>query len=291
MNNRFSSAGFSMVELLIAITLGVVLLLGVTQVYQGYKQSYNQQEGMAELQETARFSMQFLTRTIRQAGYREDVRGPASDVYKLDTAPDPDIDTRAIIGTNNDGENNSDTITVRFKGGSLEDLDASDDDDAGPDPDDDDDNDAEWEKAPILDCLGQPVNKPGTSTANRIAINRFFVESGALKCQRRLDNDPYGTPATFDLNETQPLLNGVTDMQILYGIDNTPGDGVMRVNRYLAANEIDDADNTKPNWNAVVSVQIVLSVQSIEQFTKSDGSRSPITREIKTVINLRNRLS
>lgn len=273
-----------MVELLIAITLGVVLLLGVTQVYQGYKQSYNQQEGMAELQETARFSMQFLSRTIRQAGYRDDVTGPASDVYKLDTTTDPDTDTRALIGTNDDGENNSDSITVRFKGGSLDD----------PNPSDDDD-DAGWVKAPVLDCLGQPVNKPGTSTVNRIAINRFFVEGGALKCKRQLDNDPYGSPATFDLDPPpQPLLNGVTNMQILYGIDNVPGDGVMRVNQYVDAdgiNAIDNADATKPNWDAVVSVQITLSVQSIEQFIKPDGSKAPLKREIKTVINLRNRLS
>jgi type IV pilus assembly protein PilW len=61
--------GFSLIELMIAITLGLVLLLGVTQVFLSSKTVYNSQSTMSRVQETGRLAIDFLSKDIRMAGY------------------------------------------------------------------------------------------------------------------------------------------------------------------------------------------------------------------------------
>ncbi len=68
-SNRSGQRGFSVVEIMIALTISLVLLAGVYKIYLGSKQSYRLTEGEARLQENGRFAMYFLTRTIRGAGY------------------------------------------------------------------------------------------------------------------------------------------------------------------------------------------------------------------------------
>jgi type IV pilus assembly protein PilW len=68
-SNRSGQRGFSVVEIMIALTISLVLLAGVYKIYLGSKQSYRLTEGEARLQENGRFAMYFLTRQIRGAGY------------------------------------------------------------------------------------------------------------------------------------------------------------------------------------------------------------------------------
>lgn len=60
--------GFSLVELLVAITIGLVVVGTVTSVYLSSKQSYRLNQALAEIQENARFALEFLKRDIRMAG-------------------------------------------------------------------------------------------------------------------------------------------------------------------------------------------------------------------------------
>lgn len=62
-------SGFSLVELMIAVTLGLLLLAGVGHIFLGSKQTYRMQEGMSRVQENGRFALGFLSRDIRMAGY------------------------------------------------------------------------------------------------------------------------------------------------------------------------------------------------------------------------------
>jgi type IV pilus assembly protein PilW len=60
--------GFSLVELMVAITIGIILLAGVLQIYLSSKQSYRVQEATSRLQENGRFAIELLGRDIRDAG-------------------------------------------------------------------------------------------------------------------------------------------------------------------------------------------------------------------------------
>ncbi len=57
--------GFSLVEFMVAITVGVILLAGVLQIYTSSKQISRVEEATARLQENGRYAMWFLSNDIR----------------------------------------------------------------------------------------------------------------------------------------------------------------------------------------------------------------------------------
>jgi type IV pilus assembly protein PilW len=61
--------GVSLVELMVAVVVGLVMLGGVIQVYLSSKQTYNAQDQLARMQESGRFAMDLITRDLRRAGY------------------------------------------------------------------------------------------------------------------------------------------------------------------------------------------------------------------------------
>jgi len=61
-------SGFSLVELMISLVLGLILTLGVTQIYLSSSDTYRLTDGLARIQENARFASEFLGREIREAG-------------------------------------------------------------------------------------------------------------------------------------------------------------------------------------------------------------------------------
>lgn len=61
--------GFSLIELMIALVIGLILVGGVIQVFVGSKVTYSTQAALSKVQENGRFAMSFLARDIRQAGY------------------------------------------------------------------------------------------------------------------------------------------------------------------------------------------------------------------------------
>ncbi|MCI0734505.1 MAG: PilW family protein [Methylococcaceae bacterium] len=66
---RGRQIGLTMIELMIAMLLGLVLMGGVVQIFVGTKQSYNLQEAQSRLQENGRLAMHFLPRDIRLADF------------------------------------------------------------------------------------------------------------------------------------------------------------------------------------------------------------------------------
>jgi len=60
--------GFSLVELMIAITLGSLVVAGVGYLYLGSRQSFRNTENMARMQESARYALDTMARDIRMAG-------------------------------------------------------------------------------------------------------------------------------------------------------------------------------------------------------------------------------
>ncbi|MBL3558250.1 MULTISPECIES: PilW family protein [Marinobacter] len=63
-----NQSGLSMVELLIATALGLLLTLGVTQIYLSGNETYRQTQGLAHAQESTRFVSAVLSPDLRTAG-------------------------------------------------------------------------------------------------------------------------------------------------------------------------------------------------------------------------------
>ncbi len=69
MKYRTIQNGFSVVELMVALLLGLFLVSGVTGMYISSKQTYRMTDNLSQLQESLRFSLDFVSRDIRMAGY------------------------------------------------------------------------------------------------------------------------------------------------------------------------------------------------------------------------------
>ena len=63
-------AGLSLVELMVAIVISSVLLLGISSVYLSSRRSNTVQDALARLQENGRFAISSMTKDIRMAGYQ-----------------------------------------------------------------------------------------------------------------------------------------------------------------------------------------------------------------------------
>jgi hypothetical protein len=66
--NNYSDSGFSLFELLLAVSLSMGLILIISQGYLSLKKAYYMQQAIVEIQQNARISMLYLSRTLRMAG-------------------------------------------------------------------------------------------------------------------------------------------------------------------------------------------------------------------------------
>lgn len=62
--------GLSLVELMVAMTIGFVVLAGVGYMYLESRQAFRGTDNLSRMQETARYALEVMARDIRMAGYR-----------------------------------------------------------------------------------------------------------------------------------------------------------------------------------------------------------------------------
>ena len=67
--NLPSQGGFTLVEVMVASTIGLIILVALGQLFVSSRATYTMEEGLSRTQESGRFAMEFLTQDIRMAGY------------------------------------------------------------------------------------------------------------------------------------------------------------------------------------------------------------------------------
>lgn len=259
--NRFNvllardERGFSLVELMTAITISMILLSGVVQVFLANKQAFKLQQGSSRAQESGRTGVFILARTIREAGYYRfspDFKDFAESVF---TAAAP-----RIQGTDGGGSN-PDTLTIRYQGHT---------------------------DGAIVDCLGRPVTCLGNTDciadplAHNLTVTNVFALSSAdpvtgvrsLTCARSI---PDANPAVLDSTPNK-LIEGVTDFQVMYGVD-TNDDST--ADQYVDADDVTD-------WALVKSVQISMIANSVEKVDAGAATGKMLTQTYTQTIELRN---
>ena len=66
---RRPSRGLSLVELMVALAIGLLLLLGLVEIFGASRAAFSSAEGSARIQENSRFALEFLRRDARMAGH------------------------------------------------------------------------------------------------------------------------------------------------------------------------------------------------------------------------------
>jgi len=99
--------GLTLIEIMIALTIGLLMVAGILQITAASKESSRLQRNMGFVQENIRTAVELLGSDIRRAGYYED-NDPAARIL---TAPTPIV----IDTTSDGGGNNNDDITVTYE--------------------------------------------------------------------------------------------------------------------------------------------------------------------------------
>jgi len=97
-------AGLSLVELMIAMVIGLVVMLAVVQVFAASRETYRLSEGLARVQENSRFAMDTLQRELRMAGHfgcvndqAHNIQNPGTLQSTLNAATHPSLDFNQSI--------------------------------------------------------------------------------------------------------------------------------------------------------------------------------------------------
>lgn len=70
------AGGFSLVELMVAITLSLLLLTGVVAIFSSSRVSFESNDQLSRIQETGRFALEVMARHVRSAGFSGCARQP-----------------------------------------------------------------------------------------------------------------------------------------------------------------------------------------------------------------------
>ena len=71
--------GLILIELLVAVLISAILIIGLVQIVQASRSSFRLQENQAEVQENGRYALSTLARVIRQTGYNPQ---PWNDLFE-----------------------------------------------------------------------------------------------------------------------------------------------------------------------------------------------------------------
>ena len=248
-------AGMTLIELLIAMGLGVFLVTALVQVLLANHTSFSVQRNMSRMQEDARFATAVINKAISMAGYREDSTLALSSHFSTQTAPagqalPPPVTftgVQVVSGTDSNAagsadeiQDGSDTVAVRFRGS--------------------DDNST-------TDCHGNVV------AAGAVAVNRFYIDDSSLFCRSDIVDTGTGNTLT-SATPKQALVDNVLNMQILYGMSTAEDPNDLGAECYLPASTPIGAgsDCTTLNYDRVVSVRISLLLASGDTNLTPDGA-------------------
>lgn len=214
----YGQAGLSLVELLVALALSLFISAGLVVMFQSSSQSYRVQHQNATLAQRERLAATFVGSVVQSAGYYNQ---PA--VYSQATA----FPASGVISTGQylfgtDGTwagGESDTLTLRML----------------PSPGDE-----------VLNCLG----KRNTSGVGQLYVNTLYLDTANQQLACTVSGPLIAT-------QTQPILDGITSLQVLYGVD-TDGDG--SADQYLDASAV-------PDWTAVRSVTTAVEFAALDAAT------------------------
>src|SRR5262245_33749913 len=79
---RRATRGFSLIELMVAMSIGLILTLIIGQIFINSRAVFASTDNLSRLQENARYGLNLIAREVRSAGYKADSRpNPIDTTY------------------------------------------------------------------------------------------------------------------------------------------------------------------------------------------------------------------
>ncbi|RKZ37344.1 MAG: hypothetical protein DRQ49_16375 [Gammaproteobacteria bacterium] len=295
MNTMKKLYGFSLVELMIAMTISLVLMLGVATIMINTKRTYNVQQDKTQVQENARFAMEFLNKHLRMSGYfgcsgtvptnitplqgQDNISRAnlVTDLYPSDVILVSFIDSeQAAFSVLHESpaplnasplQAGQKVFTFTNRGELFPNDQVIASDCGGSD---------RYEVESIDDTSNQVTlktslvrtysngNQSYGAQLGRLVTYRYFVAATDDGFSLFRDKDKNASNSSLKFNDpldtnsenVEELIQGVENMQIRYGVD-TDSDGA--INQYQTSTQVNN------NWNNVISVRITLLVNTIKE--------------------------
>jgi len=233
---KFSQRGFTLVELMIAIVISVFLIGGLLMMVQSTRNAFGNQNLLGQLQDNERLAMTFMADVVESTGYFPD---PVNNTGAALMPVNATFLTagQAAFGTFSAAAP-GDTVSIRYAAAAGD--------------------------TNLFNCLGL-VN---TAAATDVFTNKFSVDpvNQQLVCTA---SSQLGSFAT----KTVPLVNGVQNLTILYGVKRSANDTGSCADTYLNAGQMLAAD-----WTSLCSISVAIT------FTNPIPPQNPPTITIKRVI-------
>jgi type IV pilus assembly protein PilW len=193
-----AARGFTFVEIMVAIALGLFLIGGLLTLVQAMRRTATNQSGMSQLQDNERMAMQLITDVVQSTGYYTSPLTNSASAAFLGQTYGPAVfsSAQALLGIHTAGV--PDIITNRYQtAGTL----------AG-------DN--------AINCTGNSF-ATAAGFVNQITVN---TASNYLTCTVWVNaNNPVSVA----------LVPGITNMTIQYGVESGNGVASNSVDTYLTA--------------------------------------------------------
>jgi type IV pilus assembly protein PilW len=199
---RRAQHGFTLIELSVAVLIGLFLLGGLLTRVHDMRRTFGAQNGLAQLQDSERLAMTLVTDVVQAAGYYPDPTTQIPSVVLPGAAPFT-AGGQSIAGTGNFAPP-GDTITVQYFTAN---------------------NDG------VINCRG----RTNTTGGNFLYVNKFSVVKDPL------NNFKWTLSCTLG-GVVYPLVSDITNMQIWYGVKRNNAVPGNNVDTYLTAGFMTPAD-------------------------------------------------
>ena len=246
--------GLTMVELLVAMVIGLLISLAAISALLISRQGFSAVDASSQLRDSGRFVSDLIQRLGVQTGFKDALYAgapPPPSVTGVAVNPAPSVMgfnnatidssspfTASVARTTADG---SDILVLRYQ--AVETFPGSGVADGS-----------------MIDCKGSSSATPPADRYDTLASAIHVADSNgepSLMCTTE-------NPATGAV-DTQPIIRGVENFQVLYGVDNvvagTAPTGVTDTvpDRHLRADQLTVAGNavaTNANWRRVRSIRV-----------------------------------
>ncbi len=265
MSARHRERGFTLVELMVTVAIALFLIGGLLTVLQNVRGAYNNQQQLTQLQDQQRFALTILADVIQAGGYFPDPTTwtPANSLPAAN-APAPCaaafVAGQAFSGCHT-ATTAPDTIEVRYRTALSAGVDG------------------------VIFCDGSSNTTQGPTG---LFVNQFTVvppagnTPGQLQCQ--LSDGATGAVITAPVT----IVNGVQNLQVLYGVKRTPALSDYNVDTYLTADQMNTAGVNGNDWNNVSSVRVILTFTN-PLYNPASPAGQPATIGFERVIQVMSR--
>src|SRR5579863_3333269 len=249
---RGGQRGFTLLEILIALSLGLFVLAALLTIVQTNRTVYGDQSQLAQLQDNERMAITLMTDVIQAAGYFPTTIPPSALSTSASSLTATTSDGYAFA----QGQSMYGTYSATVPGDAIYVRYTTANGDG------------------ILNCSGLS----NTSGANTLYTNEFYIANGQLVC--RMNGTVYNLVSGVTNNTT---TLGVTNLSILYGVKRNAGLPGNNVDTYVNASLMTAAD-----WSSVIAVMIQLTFTN-PLYTAGSATQPP-TIFLQRVVGVMNQL-